>query len=147
MSTFVDAVNDCCFLKDTIQPGLRAMGNNAKVIDINDSKKLHGSVDIDKCTCKHFPNECRWDYVVGYDGFAYFIEVHPANTSNVKEMIKKSVWLESFLKSHARLLRDLNNDKVFYWIPSGKHAILKNSPQAKRLAQSRIIIKNKLHLK
>lgn len=147
MSKFNYAVNSCPFLKGNIKPGLKALGADSGCINIADAKKLQGSIDIDKCTLAHYPNDCRWDYVIGYNENAYFVEVHPANTSNVNEVIKKGLWLGSFLKNEASDLKALNKDGVFYWIPSGKYAILKNSPQARQLAQSKIIIKNKLHLK
>lgn len=78
-------------------------------VKAEDGRKLQGSVDIDACTKGKYPNDARWDYAIGYDGKAMFVEVHPANTSNVREM-------------------------------ESKVAILKNSPQYRRLAKHHLQI-------
>lgn len=73
--------------------GLQALGSNSVVIKVQNNRSLNGSVDIDTTTSSLYPQDARWDYTVGYDNRAYFVEVHPANTSNVKEMIhKKNGW-------------------------------------------------------
>ena len=81
--------------------GLQALGGNAAKVAVTDTRKLNGSVDIDACTLELYPNETRWDYAIGYDEKAYFLEVHPANTSNVKEMIQKADWLKQWLQRKA----------------------------------------------
>lgn len=120
--------------------GLQALGGNAAKVAVTDTRKLNGSVDIDACTLELYPNETRWDYAIGYDEKAYFLEVHPANTSNVKEMIQKADWLKQWLQRKAPALKAIAANGSFYWVPSGKYAIQPNSPQYRKLAQSKILL-------
>lgn len=87
--TFKQAVENTQDIKNGFHNGLQALGANAKQVSATDTKKLEGSVDIDACTKELYPQDARWDYAIGYEGKVYFLEIHPANTSNVKEMIKK----------------------------------------------------------
>lgn len=71
-------------------PGLQALENVDKTaVKLNDKRRVDGSLNIDKETKHLYPNEPRWDYAVGYDDKVFFVEVHPANTSNISEMAKK----------------------------------------------------------
>lgn len=113
--------------------GLKALKNNSSMLKVADTRELLGSVDIDETMKKLCPNDARWDYTIGYQGKAYFVEVHPANTSNVSEMLNKAKWLEAWLKDKAVELGKIRDGNLF-WIPSGKVAILKTSPQYRKLA-------------
>lgn len=119
--------------------GLQAMKSKSSVLKVSDTRKLQGSVDIDDNTKNLYPQDARWDYAVGYNDKAYFVEVHPANTSNVVEMINKAKWLESWLKNKAVDLGKIREDKL-YWIPSGKIAILKGSSQYRQLALHKLAL-------
>lgn len=136
--TFKQAVENTQDIKNGFHNGLQALGANAKQVAATDTKKLEGSVDIDACTKELYPQDARWDYAIGYEGKVYFLEIHPANTSNVKEMIKKAEWLTNWLNQKAPLLKSQAANNNFYWKASGKHNILPNSPQYRRLAQSKI---------
>lgn len=136
--TFKQAVENTPDIKNGFRYGLQALGVNAQRITAQDTRKLEGSVDIDACTQSLYPNEARWDYAVGYDNKVYFIEIHPADTSNVKEMIKKAEWLNKWLTQKAPALNSLAANKVLYWIASGRQKILSNSPQSRKLSQSKI---------
>ena len=126
--------------------GLQALGSNSVVIKVQNNRSLNGSVDIDTTTSSLYPQDARWDYTVGYDNRAYFVEVHPANTSNVKEMIHKKEWLDNWLNIHAPELKKIKAEAPYYWVPSGKVAILRNSPQFKRIALNHILIVNKVEI-
>lgn len=136
--TFKQAVENTPEIKSGFRNGLQALGTKSKQVSATDTKKVEGSVDIDACTQALYPNDARWDYVIGYDGKVYFIEIHPANTSNVKDMIKKAEWLTKWLTQKAPLLKLLAANSTFYWKASGKQCILPNSPQYRKLAQSKI---------
>ena len=99
----------------------------------SDTRKIDGSVDIDSCIRSLCPQDNRWDYVVGYDGKTYFVEIHPANTSEVDVMISKLTWLKRWLRDQSSPLRG-----TYHWVASGKVAIAKGSPQARKLAISGI---------
>lgn len=123
--------------------GLQAMGSNSTHVQAEDKRCLSGSVDIDNCTKSLYPNDSRWDYVIGYDEKAYFVEVHPADTGNVDEMIKKAKWLRSWLNKHSS---ELTQIETMYWIPSGRTNILKTSKQYRLIAKNNLIIMKPLKL-
>ncbi len=82
-------------------------------------------------------NSPRWDYIVGYNEQAYFIEVHPASTSEVDNMIKKLDWLKKWLMENASAVYNMKGPNPFFWIASGKvSAILPTSKYGRRLAKA-----------
>lgn len=117
--------------------GLQAMNSNSSMLKVSNTRNLQGSVDIDDCTKKLYPDKARWDYAIGYNDKAYFVEVHPANTSNITEVVNKAAWLKNWLKGSALELDKLRTDAL-YWIPTGKVSILTNSPQYRQLALHKI---------
>lgn len=137
---FRQAVESTADIAGGFRNGLQALGKNSEKVSADDTKKLSGSVDIDACTRDLYPEDSRWDYAIGYENLSYFVEVHPANTSNVREMIKKANWLRRWLDEKASALKSISGDSVFYWIPSGKCAIAPGSPQSRMLAGSKIRI-------
>lgn len=58
-------------------------------INVPHTRRAGGSVNLDKAMEKDFPEDNRWDYALEYDGYTFFLEVHPASTSEIKCMIKK----------------------------------------------------------
>lgn len=139
-NVFKDAVERTTDLGGGYCKGLQALKRDSSNVSIGDNEKLLGSVDIDECTKTIYPNEARWDYAIGYDDAAWFLEVHPANTSNVKEMVGKVQWLEEWLLGPGKELSAIRKDKVHYWVPSGKVCVLKNSPQYRSLAKHNLLI-------
>ena len=137
-NVFESAVNSIEDLKGGYRKGLQALKSDSPKVSISDCKNLLGSVDIDACTKSFYPQDSRWDFAIGYNQKAWFVEVHPANTSNVKEMVKKVQWLESWLVEKGKGLAIIRNDNVHYWIPSGRVCVLKTSRQYKCLAKHRI---------
>ncbi len=137
--SFEEAVASISVLK--YHKGLKALGANSKKIIPNDTKKLSGSADIDSCTKTESPNDSRWDYVVGYDDKAFFVEVHPCQTSNIKEVVKKVVWLKEWLNSKGLNLKMIRGDHNFYWIASGKVDldISKNSKYKRLLDDNNLV--------
>ena len=136
---FKEAVEATPDIKGGFCNGLQALGKNSIRVKTSNTLLLNGSVDIDACTKELYPNEARWDYVVGFDSHAYFLEIHPAITGEVESMIKKKQWLDSWLNEKAPTLKKLAVN-VFYWIPSGRCKILKTSKQYRKLAESNIQI-------
>lgn len=146
LPSFKNAVGNCVEIKDALQPGLSALRTNSKLIKPRNPKLLDGSVDIDNAVISIYPDESRWDYVVGYSNEAFFIEVHPADTTNVNEMLNKVKWLKQWLDKVAPDLKRLHKGGVFYWIPSGRVNILKGSNQYRKIAANNLLIKNPLPL-
>lgn len=142
LQSFNDAVGQCTEIKGALKPGLSALKGNSKVVRVADTKLIDGSVDIDEAVRDKYPEDSRWDYVVGYADEAFFIEVHPAATSNVDEMVKKVKWLKVWLSSCASELKKLHKKEVYYWVPSGRVNILPGSVQYRKIAAYRLQIKN-----
>lgn len=126
--------------------GLKGLGANSVCIQLQNAQKANGSVDIDATTKTLYPTDARWDYVIGYDEKGYFVEVHPANTSNIREMVNKKKWLERWLVEKAPRLKELKANELYYWIPSGKCAILPTSPQFKQISLHKLKITKNLRL-
>ncbi|MDE6192862.1 MAG: hypothetical protein K2M83_02605 [Muribaculaceae bacterium] len=143
---FKEAVESCPEIKDNLQKGLSAMGANSKAIKATDTKLIDGSVDIDNAVKALYPNDARWDYVIGFANEALFVEVHPADTKNVTEMVEKVKWLKKWLSASAPMLKELHKSGDFFWIPSGRVKISKGSIQFKQIAANNIQIKKQLNL-
>jgi hypothetical protein len=138
---FKNAVLATPEVKDCFQQGLKAMGRNSNKVILSDTRKVDGSLDVDTCVSRLYPNENRWDYVLGYNGKAYFIEIHPAQTSEVNTVLQKFKWLKDWLNSKAPEINKIKakNRTPYYWIQSGRFKILKKSRQYRQLVEEGVI--------
>ncbi len=137
--SFVDAIHNTPDIANCFEPGLQALGANSRKISVSSTRELKGSVNIDACVKNSYPNDARWDYVFGYKNRIYFIEVHPANTGEVKTIIKKLEWLKKWRKRSSPKLEALKDSSVYYWIASRNVAILKGSKYSRELAKKGIL--------
>ena len=121
---FTDAVRSVPEIAECLEDGLQALERQDKQkIKVNASRDLKGSVYIDKCLDRRYPNAPRWDYVFGYRDRVYYVEIHPAdNTRKVREVTAKLQWLKQWLKRSARCLEDLEGQSTYHWISTGKTA-------------------------
>ena len=128
--------------------GLGALGKYRAKVQPIDERLLSGSVDLDDCTKKKYPNANRWDYALAYNEIVYFIEVHSANTSEVSVVLKKLGWLRKWLSLDAPLINQLKKAQpAYYWISSNNFNILKSSPQYRRIVQAKLVPITQLQLK
>ena len=128
-NSFQKAVEATPDIVNGYMAGLAALGTHTSKIIVASTSLIEGSVDIDRCTTTIYPNANRWDYVFAYSGKAYFIEVHPAKTSEVKTVLNKLQWLKDWLNQRATPIDALKAKNPFYWIQSKGFAIPKTSPQ------------------
>lgn len=135
---FTKAVKNTPEISLGLRSGLQALKNNASRVEATDTRKLNGSVDIDETTKNLYPEASRWDYVIGYEGKAYFLEVHSANTSDIDDMLKKADWLRQWLNTKAPALEAISGSNCFYWVSTNDFQIVSPSPQARKLAQSKV---------
>ncbi len=144
--SFEEIVKSIDDIKGCYEKGLRALkGGQSTKIRVAKTRQLNGSVDLDSCTVKKYPDDARWDYIVGYKKKVFFIEIHPASTSNVKEIVKKSDWLRKWLKVKGRALKPkIARNEPYRWVATGKVAILPNSKYARVLAQNKISFPQKI---
>jgi hypothetical protein len=136
-SAFADAVLATACLAEALRDGLQAVRRTDRHrITCREGRLLTGSVDVDQATLTFHPQDNRWDYSIGIkndDERVVWVEIHPASSQHVQEVIDKLHWLRRWLKSEAPLLRQF--PPRFVWVASGKVALTPNSPQRRRVAQ------------
>lgn len=124
--------------------GLQALRSQDRSrIRLRDGHEGRGSADIDAALKNAHPHEARWDYVIAHTSGVHFVEVHPAATSNVKEIKQKYEWLKIWL-SVSRLggLEPRN----FHWVSSGKISITPHSNQYRQATKMGLVPKKNLEL-
>ncbi len=92
---FSEAVAATPHIAKCLKNGLTAFGSDSAKIHLLQTRACDGSVNLDDCLSGRYPDESRWDYCFAYYGEVYFVEVHPAQTSEVKTVIKKLQWLKN----------------------------------------------------
>lgn len=143
--TFEQAVKATPSISSYCQNGLKALEkDHPKKIKVK-QESINGSVFIDECL-KKTDNGNRWDYAIGYNNEAYFVEVHSANTSEISVVLKKLAWLKNWLLTSAPELNGIKARDAYHWIQSGKYDILEHAPQFKRAQQSGLVPKPFLKL-
>ncbi|MFN4257303.1 MAG: hypothetical protein ACK4Q5_20070 [Saprospiraceae bacterium] len=134
-------------IAECYQAGLQALRASDKAkIELGDTRKCLGSVDIDTCVAANRPHESRWDYVLGYQPEAHFVEVHGAQTSDVDTVLKKLAWLKKWLAEDAPALDAMKAEHCFHWVASGRIDILPTMPQYRRAASAGLLPKSMLKL-
>lgn len=124
-------------LTNCYQPGLRAMKGYSSKVRPADPRKLNGSVFIEDCLKTAYRDSALWDYMISYESSVYFIEVHPASSGNVDEVIKKLRWLQNWLKNKATgFLEMKSSQRPYRWVTTNGVHITKGSSQARKLASS-----------
>jgi hypothetical protein len=126
-------------VKDSFQPGLKALESvDRKSISSKEPRYLRGSINLDKALKKTHPNDPRWDYGIAVrtdqeeDDRVVWVEVHPASSNHVDEVIRKHQWLKCWLSKSAPLLQEFETE--FVWVSSGKVTLPGGSPQRRRVA-------------
>lgn len=107
-------------LAGSVQPGLQAIPSaNRTYIGESLRTSFLDSLDLDEATRTQHPGDSRWDYLLGHDDTSHVIalETHPANTSNVREVVRKRVASREHLQRH---LRDGETVAAWYWVASGR---------------------------
>lgn len=145
--TFEEAIKKIENSEICIFSGLQALGRDARRIRVSESRKINGSINLDRSLEKRYPNDNRWDYSFGYKNRSYFVEVHPAYTSEVEVVLKKLEWLREWLSGEGKPLDDIiADDMTFTWIYTSKCDIPKNTRQYRAAVQNGIIPTRELML-
>lgn len=143
---FEEAINATPDVIGKYQRGLAALGCYSIKIEVENPKLIDGSLDIDNAVKSLYPEDARWDYAVSYNGKVYFIEVHPAMTSEVTKILKKLAWLKLWLQQHAPLIDEIKSETPYHWLQVSNCTILPTSPQYRRLAAAGLCPKRKCKL-
>ena len=110
-------------------------------------RRLTGSIDLDSALAgeSEHASEPRWDYGIGYKPRrsaerAIWVEIHPAHTRNVREVINKLNRLRAWLRIEAPQLASLTvsdgRTRPYVWIATDRVHIPPNSPQARSLSKA-----------
>ncbi len=139
-ASFISAVDSCAEIKGKARPGLSALRTDSKMLKADNPRLIDGSVDIDTAVKNIYPADSRWDYAVEFNGQVFFIEIHPADTANIDEMIKKVKWLKAWLPAKAPMLKSMHRCGVYHWIPTGRVKISPNSRQFLKIAVNKLLL-------
>lgn len=137
--TFEEAVAGTPSVAAHYRKGLQALSaTDAARIQCANTRRLTGSVNVDAALQAIQPNASRWDYGIGLrrrnKEVAVWVEVHPASSRHLKDMLNKLQWLKNWLNKQAPKLRALTHGD-FYWVSTDATVVITpNSPQAKQLA-------------
>jgi hypothetical protein len=137
-SQFRKAVVACSDV--TLQEGLQALSPTSREkIRPKNTRSVKGSVDLDKDLRDRLPAENRWDYAVGYEGNdnverAFFIEIHPAETSEIRRMVRKAQSLKTWAERHAPDLWNMTIPREIHWVASGRCNLRLNDAYRRQLA-------------
>lgn len=140
--TFRKAVERTPAIAAHFKPGLQALrGEHHSLVRSSEPRHIDGSVDLDKALRQLRPRDPRWDYGVGcWRTEAIWIEVHPASSSHVDDVLKKLRWLRSWLENEAPALWQLK--ARFIWLATGSVALPVNSPKRRVLAAAGLVLKS-----
>lgn len=122
---FRQAVQSVSNIAQSYRPGLQALDNGHSGFIQGNKSLVKGSVNVDEALKGAYPEESRWDYVIGYEKngneIAVWVEVHPASSLHEAEtMTKKAKWLKNWLEKDGQALRKMSV-KTLYWLaPKGK---------------------------
>jgi hypothetical protein len=137
--TFKNAVEETPSVADSWRSGLGALrGVHRQHIEAEDTRRLRGSVDVDTALAATCPNDPRWDYAIGHQPSnhesetVYWVEIHPASSGEVNDVLQKLVWLKAWLRNSAPRLNSMR--KEFIWVSSGRTSFTLSSPQQKQFA-------------
>ena len=138
-SRFRKAVKACPDL--TLRDGLQAVSPaNRERIRPKDTRSVTGSVDIDEDLRELLPTDNRWDYAVGYRGNenrekAFFIEVHSAEPSEIRCVVRKAQSLKAWAERNAPDLWNMTVPREIHWVASGRCDLRLNDSYRRRLAK------------
>lgn len=141
-SKLLTAAEDTPDAQGAFRTGLQAVKGQYRAKFQDPQPRLFtGSIDIDAATKEKYPNDNRWDYAIEYNNETFFVEIHPASTSEVVTVLSKLSWLKQWLKNEAPKIYALRatSKPHFHWVSTNRCDILKTSRQYKALAQKGII--------
>jgi hypothetical protein len=139
-SAFNRAIQATPRLAGAYRPGLRALRTvDRERVSCRDGRRLTGSINLEEAVRASHPSAKRWDYGIGIKAktnHVVWVEVHPASSKHIQDVIGKLSWLREWLKTEAPALRRL--PPIFVWVASGRVAIPPTSAQRRTVAKAGI---------
>jgi len=125
-------------LRPLVQNGLQALRDRDRNCIHQDIRRRFGdSLSLDDALERQYPNEPRWDYLLGDTQGAVILalEVHPARKGKESEVIRKKQAAQRQLQGHLRPDAAVHR---WYWAASGAVDIPPTDPIHHRLAEKGI---------
>lgn len=117
-----------------LEPGLQALGKYSRWIEGDELGYIEGSVDIDTCLTKKYPQDNRWDYAFGLKNRLYYVEFHHLTDSEVSVVIAKYSWLKDWQNRQPNP-HELKANSSYYWIVT-KGSLAKGSRYRRMLTSA-----------
>ena len=133
---FQEAVVATEGLTNAYQRGLQALRRaDRDRIRSSRPRNLTGSVNLDEALSETRPNDPRWDYGIGvrkarHSEVVVWIEVHPASSHHIQDVLDKLAWLKQWFVASAPRLNRM--PKKYVWVASGSVHLPRH--QRRRLA-------------
>jgi len=133
-----------------LRAGLRAiLAGDRHQFHCSDPRSIAGSVNVDTALSSMYPSDPRWDYLIGMvqrqarsaDLLFLWVEVHPASSHHVDEVIRKLGWLKSWIAREAPAIRGAPSR--FVWLASGRVGFRAGSRQMRTIAQKGLLFRSK----
>jgi hypothetical protein len=121
-----------------IKPGAQAIPSDKRVhIEESLRSAFSDSLDLDEATRVEFPNDARWDYLLGHTDSSHVValETHSAQTSQVSLVIQKRTASRRHLQAH---LADGHQVAAWYWAASGRVDFVPHEKTMNRLSENGI---------
>jgi len=102
----------------SVLPGLKAL-SSTEYIDQSIRVRFSDSLDLDKALQSQFPEDNRWDYLLGLGNPSVVVglEAHTAHTDQVSVVIAKRAAAIRQLRGHMRKGRRVG---LWLWVASGR---------------------------
>jgi hypothetical protein len=136
---FRDAVHQAALIRERLRDGLQAVrAVHRGQLSCSNTRRIRGSVSLDDALRIAYPQAARWDYAIGIrqsskTDVVVWLEVHPASSLHVDEVLNKLAWLRAWLRSDAPQLGHL--PALYCRVATGKIAFRRGSGAEKRIAQ------------
>jgi hypothetical protein len=125
-------------LRSMVKSGLTAIDSkHLSHIDTNLRSSFHDSIDLDSALKGDFPQENRWDYLVGHLPSKKIVglEPHSATNGEIDTVIRKRKAAIDQLRGH---LQDGTRVAHWFWVASGKTNFLSIETANLRLSKNGI---------
>jgi hypothetical protein len=126
------------YLTAAIQGGIQAVPTDKrKHISESVRSDFLDSLDLDEASRPRFPNDARWDYLLGHATSSKIvaIETHSAETSQVSKVIQKRTASLGHLQGQ---LATGHHVAAWYWVASGRVDFVPHEKTVLRLSENGI---------
>jgi hypothetical protein len=125
-------------LAASIRPGTQALPSD-KRRHVGEALRpaFADSLDLDEATRVQYPNDARWDYLLGHDDASCVValETHSAHTSEVGLVIQKRAASRRHLRDHLVAGHDV---AAWFWAASGRVDFVPHEKMINRLNENGI---------